>query len=204
MQPGPIHHARWTTLANRLLRSCISKIHPTSELSRIVYFIVNYYAPVWFRIKSNPICTDGPRNKFYAISILRELPEYDQGVICDVLQRNAYFCHPENLLLSMLADNDMQIRQKAVNTILNIRTNNSSFEQIEIRTFNLPSKRYTAETYVDMIDWETSIITEPPLQNTSQKKCYLVVCTTIEIPGYPCHTQAVERTIQLITKASSQ
>ena len=31
MQPGPIHHARWTTLANRLLRSYISKIHPTPD-----------------------------------------------------------------------------------------------------------------------------------------------------------------------------
>ncbi|KAI6655352.1 hypothetical protein LOD99_2187 [Oopsacas minuta] len=64
MQPGPLHHARWTTLANRLLRSYISMIHPTPELSRLVNFIVNYYAPVWFRIKSNPICTDGPKNMF--------------------------------------------------------------------------------------------------------------------------------------------
>ncbi|KAI6657811.1 hypothetical protein LOD99_553 [Oopsacas minuta] len=64
MQPGPIHHARWTTLANRLLRSYISTIHPTPELTRLVNFIVNYYAPVWFRIKSNPICTDGPKNIF--------------------------------------------------------------------------------------------------------------------------------------------
>ena len=179
MQPGPIHHARWTTLANRLLRSYISKIHPTPELSRIVYFIVNYYAPVWFRIKSNPICTDGPRNMFYAISLLRELPEYDQEVICDVLQRNAYFCHPENLLLSMLADNDMQIRQKAVNTILDIRTNNSSFGQIEILPFNLPSIRFTAETYVDMIDWETSLITEPPFTKHLKEVLLSSVCTPI-------------------------
>ena len=49
MQPaGPINHARWTTLANRLLMSYISMIQLTPELSRIV----NYYAPVWFRIKS--------------------------------------------------------------------------------------------------------------------------------------------------------
>ena len=24
----------------------------------------------------------------------------------------------------------------------------------------------------------------------------------MEIPGYPCHTQAIEKTIQLVTKAS--
>ena len=53
---------------------------------------------------------------FYAISLLRELPEYDQVVNCDVLQRNACFCHPEKFLLSMLAD-IVQIRQKAVKTI---------------------------------------------------------------------------------------
>ena len=94
--------------------------------------------------------------------LLRELPEYDQELICDVIQRNAYFCHPENLVLSMLADNDVQIRQKAVNTMLDIRTNSSSFGQIEIPSFNLPSISFTAETYVDMIDWETSLFTEPP------------------------------------------
>ena len=87
------------------------------------------------------------------------VPESDQEVICDVIQRNAYFCNPENLLLSMLADNDVQIRQKAVDTILDIRTNSSSFGPIEIRTFNLPSMRFSAETYADIIDWETSLIT---------------------------------------------
>ena len=205
MKPGPIHHARWTTLANRLLRTYISTIHPTPELSRIVHFIVNYYAPVWFRIKSKPICTDGPKNMFYAISLLRELPEYDQKVISDVLQRNAYFCHPENLLLSMLADSDMHIRQKAVKTILDIRTKiSSSFGQIEIRSFNIPSIRFTAETYVHMIDWETSLITEPPFtKHLSEEILLNSVCTPMEIPSYPCHTQAVERTIQLVTKASS-
>ena len=56
MKPGPIHHARW------LLRTYISTIHPTPELSRIFHFIVNYYLPVWYMIKSKPICTDGPKN----------------------------------------------------------------------------------------------------------------------------------------------
>ena len=83
---------------------------------------------------------------------------------------NAYFCPPENLMLSMLADNDEQIRQKTVNTILDIRTNISSFGPMEIRPFNLPSLRFTAETYADMIDWETSLITEPPFTKYLQKE----------------------------------
>ena len=92
----------------------------------------------------------------------------------------------------MLADNDVQVRQKAVNTILDIRTNSSSFGPIEI----------TAETYADMIDWETSLITEPPFTKYLSKEVLInSVRTPMEIPGYPCHTQAVERTIQLVTKS---
>ena len=54
----------------------------------------------------------------------------------------------------MLADSDVQIRQMALKTILDICTNNSSFGQIEIRPFKIPSLRFTAETYVNMINWE--------------------------------------------------
>ena len=103
----------------------------------------------------------------------------------------------------MIADSDVQIRQMAVKTILDIRTNNSSFELIEIRPFKIPPLRFTAETYVNMIDWEHLLSQNRLLSNTSQKKYVLlnIVCTPMEIPGYPWHTHAVERTIQLVTKA---
>ena len=55
-----------------------------------------------------------------------------------------------------------------------------------------------------MIEWETSIITEPTFTKLHSKEMLLSsVSTHIEIPGHPCHTQAVERTIQLITKTSA-
>ena len=52
-----------------------------------------------------------------------------------------------------------------------------------------------------MIDWETSLITEPPFKKYLSKEILINnVRTHIEILGYPCHTQAVERSIQLVTK----
>ena len=52
------------------------------------------------------------------------------------------------------------------------------------------------------IDWETSLITEPPFtKHLSEEILLNSVCTPMEIPGYPYHTQYVERTIQLVTKA---
>ena len=39
----------------------------------------------------------------------------------EVLQRNAYFAHPEAILLVMLVDDDADTRAQAVNQILTIR-----------------------------------------------------------------------------------
>jgi len=36
-----------------------------------------------------------------------------------VLQRNAYFAHSENVILGMLAEDDENIRRRAVDKILN-------------------------------------------------------------------------------------
>ena len=44
-----------------------------------------------------------------------------QEEVQKIMQRNAYFAHPEAILLSMLADSDHEVRAQAVNTILTIR-----------------------------------------------------------------------------------
>mgnify|MGYP003327635378 CR=1 FL=1 len=51
-----------------------------------------------------------------------------QKIIQKTLQRNAYFAHPEAILLSMLEDRNQDVRAQAVNTILTIcmKANNSS------------------------------------------------------------------------------
>ena len=54
---------------------------------------------------------------------------------------------------------------------------------IEICPFNLPSIRFTAETNADMIDLETSRITEPPFTKyLSYEVLIIIVRTPIEIP----------------------
>ena len=58
----------------------------------------------------------------------RKLRKGLQKVVQKTLQRNAYFAHPEAILLSMLADSNGVIRAQAVNTILTIcmKTNQAS------------------------------------------------------------------------------
>lgn len=58
-----------------------------------------------------------------------------------------------------------------------------------------------------MIDWSHVEISEPPLtSNISDDELnamFLEVPDEIDIVKYPCHTQAVERCIKLVTEASA-
>ena len=120
-EPGRLNHSRWNTLGNRFLRKYGSTRRPSKQLKQIVHAIIHFYAPSWFQIKSHPRCTDGLLNFLKMIEYSRKLENDMQKVVHKTLQRNAFFAHPEAILLAMLADNDAQVRAQAVNQILTIR-----------------------------------------------------------------------------------
>ena len=48
------------------------------------------------------------------------------------------------------------------------------------------------------------MITEPPLtQSLTTDEMLALKVSPFDVPNYPCHTQAVERAIRLVTEASS-
>ena len=58
-----------------------------------------------------------------------------------------------------------------------------------------------------MIDWQANDITAPPLTKelTDAKiKSHISEKTTISFPALPCHIQAVERMITLVTAAAQK
>ena len=119
--PGLFSPARWGTLANRLMRKYVSTPRPSRLFRQIIFSIIHFYAPSWFQIKTHPRSVDGPRNVLKMVEYQRKLEPDLQKVVQKVMQQNAYFAHPEAIVLSMLADDDGEIRAQAVNTILTIR-----------------------------------------------------------------------------------
>ena len=67
------------------------------------------------------------------IQYQRKLEADLQKIVQTVMQRNAYFAHPEAILLSMLADEDGEVRAQAVNTILTIRMKSNQGGPVEIQ-----------------------------------------------------------------------
>src|SRR5580698_9417269 len=80
-------------------------------------------------------------------------------------------------------------------------------EEYGIRRFSIPALNFQAKAYFDIIDWQNTIVSEPPLpkENTTYDMEMLVAChetPMIDLPKFPCHTQAVERCVKLVTDSS--
>lgn len=106
-------HSRWLTSVNRILRLYVSTLNSSENLQLLVNYVVKVYAPIWFLIKQKTSFKDGAKHIFQLIMYSRFLPENLRSVVDSVIERNAFFAHPENLLVSMLFDDRDHIRELA-------------------------------------------------------------------------------------------
>ena len=71
--PGNINLARWVTLANRLLRLYVPVSELSNELTSLVHYVMDVYAPSWFEIKRNCKMQHGALNQFHMMERARNL-----------------------------------------------------------------------------------------------------------------------------------
>ena len=135
-----------------------------------------------------------------------------------VVERNAFFAHPENILLGMLGSEDEEIRRLGVNKVLSFRKeipryninpdyeNGRTQEEIEtqsgIRKFQVPKININADVFYRMVDVDDISVQEPPLlKHLSTHDIENIRSVPLKL-GHPCHNQKVERHIKLVSEAS--
>lgn len=204
--PGTMVHSRFLTTANRILRYYVSVSIASVKLTTLVNFIIKVYAPMWFTIKANESFKMGPKHIFKFIELVRNNVESKlREKIFNVVARNGYFAHAENILLSMLTDDDLNIRKNAVESILQAK--DSAKNAHEIRKFTKPKIDFKAAAYFEMVDIRNTVPPIAQFLSTEQlKNCIENVDNWLNnaVKGIPNHTQAVERSIKLVSSVSSQ
>lgn len=206
--PGKMSHARWLTTANRILRLYVSSSKPTILLTNIVKYILNIYAPAFFEIKARPSIVYGAKHFANLVIRSRFLPPDMKKIIDEVFKRNAFFANTENLLLAMTNDEQETVRELAWFRIKEAR----AVYKDQQRVFTLPSINFEATNYVDIIQWNEKQITPPPLLDDVEVAEHTIRPLLLKrlkdhdfaekIIGLPCHTQAVERCVKSVTRAS--
>ncbi|KAK4881795.1 hypothetical protein RN001_005114 [Aquatica leii] len=145
-------------------------------------------------------------NRILRLYVSTEIPTNELKQLATfAVKRNAFFAHPENLLLSMLCDEQKHVRELAARRILKAR---KSSESLQLRVFEVPKINLNASSYIDLIDWQQSYSQPPILTNVPDKTLHSLVESgdddEVLFLRLQCHTQAVERAVKTVTEASMQ
>jgi len=125
----------------------------------------------------------------------RFLPNDLLKVIDPVIERNAFFAHSENLLLTMIVDKRVHIRELGYRRIIKARSLAS--KRKFIRSFQPPKINFFATDYTEMIDWNTTTLFPPPLlRRVSDEDIWSKIqsgetAAEWNFEKFPCYTQAV-------------
>jgi len=203
-EPGPIFHSRWLTTANRVLRLYCSSDSPSKNHILLVKYILHVYAPMWFQIKIKPKCFDGSKHLWKIIHLARNVDFDDKAraVFESSVQRNAFYAHPENIILAMLMDDEPNIRKNAVDKVKFCRINSSA----TLRSFKVPQVNFFASSYLELSDMSNSVVSEPPIVRHIQTDHLENLWCDLKFQkqfGFPCHNQAVERHVKITSEAAS-
>lgn len=103
----------------------------------------------------------------------------------------------------MLADSRIHIRELGLGRILKSRDH----IQTEIRKFKIPKINFAADEYFELINWQSAVVTEPPItkkiSEQELKEMIANIPDEMSLLNAPCHSQAVERCVKLVTEASA-
>ena len=203
---GPHSHARWLNLANRLCRIWCSEHtlsqQDTENLKLLVEFVVGVYSPMWFEIKVKHKWTYGPNHILKQLQLVRLQKKRVQDIVMPYLHSSAWNAHSENLLQTLLCSSESEDRKFAIETICNLRGEESSGDT-SLRIRKNPTLNINATSLVQLIDWSSDV--HEPLLTCSMSKEDLLKLETVpmEVMDFPVHAQSIERCVKEVTRASA-
>jgi hypothetical protein len=179
-------------------------LEPFEVLQRLCNFIVLSYVPMWFTIKQNWKIHHGAQN-FLKMLLVSDacLTEGEKALVFPVLRQGAYYTHIENVLICMMADENLETRMKAFDIVRNIRVKRMGYEEITTRIFKTPNITCMERNMDDLLKSNEMLCQPPLLRLIHLKEIRQLVLDGPLTWDYPCHSQNVERLVQSFTKASA-
>ena len=208
--PGAISNARWLTTASSILYLYVTTKKPTKKLIRVVTYIINVYAPTFFRVKKDFLVQNGAIIYCETLVRAREcLTDAEFKKVQKSFKTNSYMATSEYILLAGILDENPEIRQKSMELILKAR----DMHKDEVRKYELPKaylKLDSATHYFDLLDFDelpVRFLTAPPLlQEYSDEDIIKAASKELELdlPKIPLHSQNCERAVAATTFASQK
>lgn len=104
----------------------------------------------------------------------------------------------------MLCDEHKTVRELAAGRILKAR--NTPHSGMLPRVFEVPQINFDANSYIDLINWQQNYFDPPILGHITNQEINEVIESQGDLNliylRLPCQTQAVERSVKIMTEAS--
>ena len=102
-----------------------------------------------YHIRANSTRVSGALNLIWNVGLLRTLAAHLQDFVRRVVQRNAFWAHPEAVLLATMADSDAAVRVRAVSTIQLCRQKPHD----GVRPLIQPAINFAATHNTELLEW---------------------------------------------------
>ena len=199
---GPLSHARWLTSGERLVYMWTRDHGLTGNdvkvLETLVKFCLEMYFKMYFDIKVKHNLVDAPHHIITMLRILRKQPKQVRDVVTFYVRSGAWYAHPENVLLSLLASSESKDRKFAVDQILKAR-GKSEFGDISVRPRKTPKLNLSATTLTKLITWKADQVHEPVFTcSLTREEIEGFKNQPFPPPNFTSHTQSTERAVKQV------
>ena len=108
----------------------------------------------------------------------------------------------------MALDERRYVRELALRRILKSRSLPSK-QKTKVRSFIVPTLKFDAQEYFNIIDWSSAKLSSPPLlSNVSNEHISHLIesgfVSEWDIRDFPSHTQSVERCVKLVSESAQK
>ena len=107
-------HARWLTLATRILCLYTKTETPSENLKNLTQYIIQVYTLTWFLIKRSSSFHTYHSILFEIIQQIKKKDEVIKQICLKNLSKNSYCLLPENFVYCLLKSDEIETREEGV------------------------------------------------------------------------------------------
>ena len=219
---GPLNHARWLTLGQRILALYISTVNPSLSLKKLASFTIKSYGAIWFLARIHSSVVEAPRYLFQWVKTISEGDSDVFAAVKHILENGSFWFHSENFLLACLGDPRVNVRQKGVDRILQLRNDCPLKAKVakyllELkrkkkcqfktqRPFVKPTLNYQGTDYVEAVCWEEEVLFEPPFtkqMSDEELKLFIMKPLNLDIPSHSVLTERCIRDVDMLSASTT-
>ena len=197
---GEITSTRWLTTGSHVLRLYLSEMKPTKELKRLTAYTIRIYGAFWFMVKWEPQFEKGASN---LLQLIKNTDMYcnksEKDIVSKVFSVNAFFLHPENVVVGMLASDDVHEREEGIK----YAKKSFNFEHsMNIREFKVPTGiNFEALDLKSVINLSTELKNRIPFLE-KYSLCDILKFAEVKLTtDYKSHSQDIERSVKLTSES---